>query len=410
MSFTIEPGLGELLRHLAELTDKDAEKSYHLSNINYRPRYTPIMRALEHGVSTVTDFTSALNITQGAVSQTIKLMLNDGLITRQKGTDGRQTFIKLSKKGKNLLKQIKPHWTATFSAIESLEKDIKYPLRHCLSQSVKALEKKPFHERIQHFKTIHSKSSTSTNTAPQDYFQTGGLKYAHYRPIYPNSLAESLALLVEHRNLVLDVGCGSGQLTDILSPFFHHVIGTDISNDQLHHATTNNNVVYKKEKAEQIKLDDNTVDLIVTAQAAHWFDLEKFYSEVQRIAKPGAAIALISYGVPFIEDMVNSIFQQSYWQEIHEFWPKEREHVENGYTKIDFPFTPLPFPNHFIQQEMNFDDFTGYISTWSAYAKAKKNGKKEVFDDLFFRLKAVWGEPNKSKKVTWPIAVRAGRI
>jgi len=117
MSLNIEPGLGELLRHLAELTDKDAEKSYHLSDIDYRPRYTPIMRALDYGVSTVTDFTSALNITQGAVSQTIKLMLNDGLINRQKGTDGRQSIIRLSKTGLYCAYFNPPDWKLSNGAV-----------------------------------------------------------------------------------------------------------------------------------------------------------------------------------------------------------------------------------------------------------------------------------------------------
>jgi len=183
MSLNIEPGLGELLRHLAELTDKDAEKSYHLSDIDYRPRYTPIMRALDYGVSTVTDFTSALNITQGAVSQTIKLMLNDGLINRQKGTDGRQSIIRLSKKGEALLKQLKPQWKATFSAIEALEQEIQYPLRDCLSRSVKALEQQPFDQRIQYFKASQLQSNATIKTAPLDNFQSGGLKYAQYRPV-----------------------------------------------------------------------------------------------------------------------------------------------------------------------------------------------------------------------------------
>lgn len=34
----------------------------------------------------------------------------------------------------------------------------------------------------------------------------------------------------------MDVGCGSGQSTEILSPYFRQVIGIDNSSDQLKHA------------------------------------------------------------------------------------------------------------------------------------------------------------------------------
>jgi len=45
-----------------------------------------------------------------------------------------------------------------------------------------------------------------------------------------------------------DVGCGSGQSTTFLAPYFHKVIGTDISESMIQQATTSNklpNVTYK---------------------------------------------------------------------------------------------------------------------------------------------------------------------
>ena len=70
----MNPGLGELLRHLTELVDRGAEANYRRQGLAYRPRYTPIMRALARGEHSVRELTERLAITQGAVSQSVKRM------------------------------------------------------------------------------------------------------------------------------------------------------------------------------------------------------------------------------------------------------------------------------------------------------------------------------------------------
>ena len=148
MSNRVESGLGELLRHLVELTDNSTETFYKGLDFNYRARYTPIMRALESGAASVTSLRERLSITQGAVSQTIKLMAADGLIETNKGADARQTIVSLSDHGNEVLKHLKPQWNATFRAIEKLEDEIGFPLISCLKATINALENKSYVDRI----------------------------------------------------------------------------------------------------------------------------------------------------------------------------------------------------------------------------------------------------------------------
>ncbi len=243
-----------------------------------------------------------------------------------------------------------------------------------------------------------------------ELFSDIGLDYATYRPTYPDELGQALASLCKNRQKALDVGCGTGQLTEILSRQFAEVVGTDINADQLKHAIQKPNISYCQEGAEQISQADESVDLIVVAQAAHWFDLPRFYKEVQRVTAPDGVIALVSYGVPYIESAANSVFQQGYWQLIHQYWPAKRKHVEEGYLNILFPFTELEFPDLFIHREMPFDAFIGYIKTWSAYKTAQKLNELEQFELFFEKLEQAWGNRETSKKITWPISVRAGKI
>lgn len=148
MANEYEPGLGELLRHLTDLVDGGADKVYREKGLRYRPRYTPVMRLLAGGSCTVSSITTRLAITQGAVSQTVKLMDEDKLIVRKAGSDARQTVISLTKSGQALLGTLQTHWDATLRAIDELEEELDAPLRIILTNAINLLEKKGFDERI----------------------------------------------------------------------------------------------------------------------------------------------------------------------------------------------------------------------------------------------------------------------
>lgn len=248
-------------------------------------------------------------------------------------------------------------------------------------------------------------------TRAKQHFNQGGAQYAQFRPDYPPELAHQLSALCYQHQLALDVGCGNGQLTRLLADHFSAVVGTDSSEDQVAHARGCQKVTYRCEPAETISLADNSADLIVVAQAAHWFDLDAFYAQVKRVLKLNGVIALISYGVPYLEDTANSVFQQGYWQQLHHFWPPERRHVENGYLDLEFPFLSIPLKPLFIRRAVNYDQLCGYIRTWSAYSQAEKSQQSHQFDLFFERLKQAWQEDlSNSKSIVWPLSVKAGKV
>ena len=399
------PGLGEVLRHLQDLVDGSSADLYQRLSFAYRPRYTPVMRALMDGPASVSQLKEQLSVTQGAVSQTIKLMLKDSLITTAKGKDARQTIVSLSPLGESALEVLEPRWEAMFDAIAALEKEVGMPLLAGLQRAVEALEAKPFADRI-------DPSTPSDSDQPQKtsrFFQDQGDRYLAFRPTYPPALGESLASLVDEPHVALDVGCGSGQLTAVLAPNFDTVFAIDPSASQLSHAPQIDNVTYLQQSAEDFELPEGSVDLVVAAQAAHWFDLERFYRCVRRVAKPGAVLALVTYGVPYLAGPVNTVFQQGYWGDLHKFWSPERLHVETGYESMPFPFAPLEAPGLSCRKTVTLEQFIGYVTTWSAYQTAKKSDQLGRFDTFFEQLRAAWGEA-ETIEVIWPITVRAGLI
>ncbi|MEE6522704.1 hypothetical protein FKM82_021305 [Ascaphus truei] len=102
--------------------------------------------------------------------------------------------------------------------------------------------------------------------------------------------------------LAVDVGCGTGIYTRPLAPHFHKVIGTDVFESQINEAlasTSEDNISYHVCPAEELALDDATVDVVTVAYAAHYFNLEKFMHETARILKPKGCLAMHCAVIPF---------------------------------------------------------------------------------------------------------------
>lgn len=244
----------------------------------------------------------------------------------------------------------------------------------------------------------------------QNWFDEGGGAYARHRPDYPEALAGFLAKAAPDARLAIDVGCGNGQFTRQLADHFDAIVGFDPSADQIAHAAPHPRIRYEVAPAERLGAEDGSVSLITAAQAAHWFNLPRFYAEARRVAMPGAVIALISYGVAQLEPELNGRFRTFYHDEIGPYWPPERKLVDTGYANIDFPFQSLPAPDLSIVRSWSADAFLGYISTWSAFRHARKNGKDHMLADFSRDMLALWGDPAAAHQIIWPINMRLGVI
>lgn len=245
---------------------------------------------------------------------------------------------------------------------------------------------------------------------PRNWFDRGGANYAQFRPHYPPQLAAYLATLPAARRLAVDVGCGNGQLTAALARPFDAVIGLDPSSNQLAHAQAGNNVCYACAAAEQLPLVAGSADLLVAAQAAHWFDLPRFYEQVRRVAADGAALALVSYGVLQLPVDLAPCFRHFYDDQIRAHWPPQRQHVDDGYRRLPFPFEEVQAPELQIRHWWRAAEFVGYVSTWSAVRRLAEAGQAAVFHRFAQEITALWGDAEKLRPVTWPLNVRAGRV
>ena len=142
--------LGTTLRHLIELLDGSVEQVYSDFSLDYKPRFTPIMRTLAKiEVISVSELAKEAGITQPAATQTIQAMAKKGLITISVNKkDSRKKQISLSKQGSAMMVQLERCWQATAIAAETLDNELQTPLTVLAEEAIQALEKKSFLSRI----------------------------------------------------------------------------------------------------------------------------------------------------------------------------------------------------------------------------------------------------------------------
>jgi len=241
----------------------------------------------------------------------------------------------------------------------------------------------------------------------KDNFSVQSAAYAQFRPTYPQELYEFLFSLVPEKNTAWDCATGNGQVAKILAEDFKQVFATDISENQLKHATQKENITYLLESSDKSSFPGHTFDLITVAQAIHWFNFDGFYAEVKRTLKPRGIFAAFGYGVMRITEPVDAVVHQLYKDILGGYWDEERKYIDEGYLSIPFPFQEFSVPAFTIQTSWNFDQLIGYLNTWSALQHYKKANSTSPLTALLPELEIAWGTGDK--EVNFPILLRVGQ-
>jgi SAM-dependent methyltransferase len=248
------------------------------------------------------------------------------------------------------------------------------------------------------------------NSGFQDHFSSVAGRYADFRPTYPTALFDYLGTLVAPSAVVWDCAAGNGQATRGLVKRFARVIATDASAEQIAAAPELPNAVFRTGLAEESGLPDGSVDLVVVAQAIHWFDLPRFHCEVNRVLRPGGVLAFWGYGIIEVEDAaVNAVALDFYANILGPYWPPARQIIENEYRSLSLPFAELTPPRFTMEAQWTLSQLLGYMSSWSATARYARAVGANPVDELSPRLAAAWGEPSQARRVTWPLPLRVGR-
>ncbi len=141
--------LGTLLRALLDQLDPAVEQAYRDLRLDYRPRYTPVLRTLmAQGPCRIKDLALACGLSHSALSQTVAAMVHDGWLHAVIGEDSRERILQLSPHALQALPALQAQWQATARAARSLDADLGQSLEQVLREALQVLEQRPFAQRL----------------------------------------------------------------------------------------------------------------------------------------------------------------------------------------------------------------------------------------------------------------------
>ncbi len=240
-------------------------------------------------------------------------------------------------------------------------------------------------------------------------FLTNGQDYAKWRPQYPASLFAWLAAQSPQRKRALDCATGNGQAALGCAQHFAQVIGIDFSLGQLQARLRHPRVHYAAAAAEALPFPDRHFDLVTVALAIHWFDLPRFYREVERVLRPGGVLAAWGYAFPRISPRLDALIQQHLLTPIAPYWDQRNHIVASRYRALPLPYPPLPPPKlEDIMLQWTRAQLLAYFSTWSAVRRCRAEDGGNPLPGLDAALAAHWPD-GESRTIRLPLFIRAAR-
>lgn len=125
-------------------------------------------------------------------------------------------------------------------------------------------------------------------------YKTAVNAYEAGRPSYPAELVAALPLKTSR--CVVDLGAGTGKFTRLLAPQLAadaRLIAVEPVPEMAAKLAGEARIEVVSARADNVGLATGVADLVVCAQAFHWFDDEPSVAEIARLLHPGGMLALI---------------------------------------------------------------------------------------------------------------------
>lgn len=127
-------------------------------------------------------------------------------------------------------------------------------------------------------------------------FEAGAASYEAARPGYPDDAVAVLrdVIGIGPGKSVLDLAAGTGKLTRRLVELGASVTAVEPVTGMRHQLErVLPDVTALDGTAEDIPADDASYDVVVVAQAFHWFDADSAFAQIARVLKPKGRLALL---------------------------------------------------------------------------------------------------------------------
>jgi len=169
--------------------------------------------------------------------------------------------------------------------------------------------------RERHPILLPSARVTVHHAAGVGYQRAAGV-YERSRPSYPLAALAALAdsLPLEAGRTVIDLGAGTGKFTRLLALTGAEVLAVEpVAEMRERLAELLPAVAVTAGTAEATGLPSAAADAVVAAQSWHWFQQGQALAEVERLLRPGGALALVwntyDTSVPWVRDFQDIYFR-----------------------------------------------------------------------------------------------------
>jgi len=251
----------------------------------------------------------------------------------------------------------------------------------------------------------------STEGAKESFGQRSE-DYASARPRYPRELFDWILTHVDRREAAWDCATGTGQAAMSLAGHFDAVHATDLRSEQIAAAVAHPRVRYSVAPAETTPFPDESFDLVTVAQALHWFDHPRFWSEVRRVSRSSGFFCAWGYAWFDVDDDVDTALVQPVRKLIAPYWAANNRILWDGYVDADIacPFERVRAPSFAIRVTWSITQLIAYLQTWSAFKLASADrvvdeALRRTFDDACARFPL-----HEPLAVTMPLSVVAARV
>jgi SAM-dependent methyltransferase len=147
-------------------------------------------------------------------------------------------------------------------------------------------------------------------------FGRGADDYERARPGYPPGVIELLARVmpIRPRSRVCDLAAGTGKLTRLLLGTGADIVAVEpVPAMRRKLNITCPDVKVIDGTAEEIPLEDESVDVLTVGQAFHWFANAEAVGEIARVLRPAGGLALLwnlnDESVPWVRDVQRLVFE-----------------------------------------------------------------------------------------------------
>jgi ubiquinone/menaquinone biosynthesis C-methylase UbiE len=225
-------------------------------------------------------------------------------------------------------------------------------------------------------------------------FDGAAERYDASRRGYPTEIVEFVVATagLQPGSAVLEVGCGTGQLTEQLVRYGFSITAVDIGASMIAAARrrlTGTSVRFEAVAFEDFQASEATFDLIVSATAFHWVDPDVKFDKPSRLLRPGGWLALLATGERYDDPFGAALLDM--WVARSDdggAWVKQRKLADTEIIATTGLFE-MPIERHHSERMvLPVDDVIGVENTRATSLSWSEDARRGFADELRHHLRS----------------------